>query len=341
MSMSDSSGGGRGPRGVTMQMVGRLAGVSQVTVSRALSDPSKVSPATLERIQQAIRATGFVPNALAGALAGQRSRLISALVPSITNPVYSAMLATFAERMRLDGYQILLTETGLGLDEEAAALAAHLSRRPDAVLLTGVHHSRETRQMLLGAGVPVVELWDVTETPIDLCVGFSHAEAGAAQAEFAIAAGYRRAVLLSAADLRAQRRMQAVAAKFEAAGLPTPVTRICPSASLANGREMLAGLLAQGGLGGAVVCCSSDVLAHGALIEAQARGLSVPGDLGILGFGDFDFAASTEPGLTTLRVDRDEMGRRAAELLLQRIAGSPVETQVVRVGYAIVRRGSV
>src|SRR5690606_25806803 len=104
----------RPPRngGVTMADIGRLAGVTQVTVSRALSTPSKVSPQTLERIRDAIRRTGYVPNALAGALASSRSRLIAALVPSVTNIVYSSLLHAFSDIMWSHGYQIMLSEVG-------------------------------------------------------------------------------------------------------------------------------------------------------------------------------------------------------------------------------------
>ncbi|MGB0904372.1 MAG: LacI family DNA-binding transcriptional regulator, partial [Mangrovicoccus sp.] len=97
---------------VTMATIGKLAGVSQVTVSRALSHPEKVSPATLQRIQDAIRMTGFVPNALAGALASKKSCLITALVPSITNVVYSSLLHGFSDILRAEGYQMMVSETG-------------------------------------------------------------------------------------------------------------------------------------------------------------------------------------------------------------------------------------
>ena len=132
--------------GVTMAEVGRLAGVSQVTVSRALSSPNKVSANTLQRIQDAISRTGYVPNAVAGALASNKSNLIAALVPSVTNVVYSSLLHAFSEIMRGHGYQIMLSETGFDLEREEQAIAVHLSRRPDAIMLVGVHHSPGARR---------------------------------------------------------------------------------------------------------------------------------------------------------------------------------------------------
>lgn len=327
--------------GVTMAAVGRIAGVSQVTVSRALSDPSKVSPATLARIRAAIRATGFVPNALAGALASRRSNLITALVPSLTNIVYAALVQAFAAEMRPHGYEILLSETGHDAASEEALIAAHLSRRPDAVLLTGTRHSPEARRMLLAAGVPVVEVWDITDSPVDMCVGFSHAEAGRAVADFARAEGQTRAATITAQDARAHRRKQAFAARFAQTG-GAPVTEVnCPGpASLAAGRAALAEALEARGFAGGVVFCSSDLLAQGVLIEARARGLSVPRDLAVIGFGDQDFAAALDPALTTVRVDRARLGRVAAEMLLDRLNDRPPARAIFDLGFEIIRRAS-
>ncbi|WP_375691209.1 LacI family DNA-binding transcriptional regulator [Pseudooceanicola sp. LIPI14-2-Ac024] len=328
-------------RGVTMEAVGRMAGVSQVTVSRALSDPSKVSPATLRKINEAIEATGFVPNGIAGALASNRSKLITALVPSITNIVYSSMIRSFSLRMRDAGYQILLSETGFAPEDEERAIATHLSRRPDAILLTGIHHSAQARRMLLASGIPVVEVWDFTDSPIDIVVGFRHVETGRAGAEFAAEAGYVRAATISAGDERALRRKDAFAERFEQlTGSRVAQVNFDDTASLANGRMALARLVGDEGFGGGLVFCSSDLLAHGVLIEAAARGLRVPDDIAVLGFGDQDFAAQVEPPLSTIRVDREAFGRAAADALLARLQGGASGSAAVDLGFEIVRRGS-
>ena len=199
---------------VTMETVGRLAGVSQVTVSRALNDPKKVSANTLKRIQDAIELTGYVPNMVAGALASKRSQLIAALVPSITNVIYSDLMQNFIDVIRGSGYHVLMAETGFSQEEEQAVLSTMLSRRPDGILLTGIHHSAGCKRMLLGAGIPVVEVWDTTESPIDVCIGFSHIRAGEEMAQFAFEHGYRKAIAVSAGDERALRRKDAFCTRF-------------------------------------------------------------------------------------------------------------------------------
>lgn len=325
---------------VTMAAVARLAGVSQVSVSRALNHPDKVSPDTLARIREAIRVTGFVPNAVAGALASRRSRMIAALVPSITNIVYSGLLRDFIEAMRLAGYQVILAETGFSQAEEQALVQSLLGRRPDGILLTGIHHSPDTRRILLGAAIPVVEVWDVTDTPVDICVGFSHQDAGRAVAAYVHRKGYPRAAAISAGDERALRRKDAFATGLTDLGYAAPaVVAYDAPASIANGREGLARLLDDGFRDGPVFC-SSDLLAHGVLIEAQSRGLSVPGDVAAIGFGDQDFAAHTLPPLTTVHVDRALLGRRAADALLARISGEALASRRIDIRFQIVERDS-
>lgn len=328
--------------GVTMATVGRMAGVSQVTVSRALSDPQKVSADTLKRIHEAIRATGFVPNAIAGALASNKSLLISALVPAITNVVYSSLMHGFSKKMREHGYQIMLSETGFDPAEEEAVLATHLSRRPDGILLTGVHHSTEVRRMLLGARIPVVEIWDITETPIDCCVGFSHAGAGRAVAEFATASGYRKAACVLAGDERARRRRQAFTERFtELNGTEVlQVNQPEGPATLARGRAALRQLLDVHGFDEGVIYCSSDVQAHGVLIEASSSGIPVPERIAVIGFGDQEFAAHTDPALTTVHVNGNKLGQSAANALLARFRGEKDLASVIDVGFKVIRRES-
>jgi LacI family gluconate utilization system Gnt-I transcriptional repressor len=312
-----------------------------VTVSRALSSPDKVSPETLQRIQDAIARTGYVPNAVAGALASNKSNLVAALVPSVTNIVYSSMLHAFSDIMWEHGYQIMLSETGFDLEREEKAISTHLSRRPDAILLTGVHHSASARRMLHNAGIPVVEVWDISDTPIDCCVGFSHIEAGQAAADFAADTGYRNAATITAGDERALRRRDSFAVRYgKRTGAAVQKVDFAGPATLGLGREALSRLVEQGLPPKSVLFCSSDQFAHGVLIEAAARGLSVPDDVAVIGFGDQDFAADTNPALTSIRIDRQILGQAAANALVARFVVGPALPAVYNVGFEIIRRAS-
>jgi LacI family gluconate utilization system Gnt-I transcriptional repressor len=325
---------------VTLNDVAKLAGVSPITVSRVLNRPELVTADTIEHVQQAIARTGYVPNMLAGGLASRRSRLVAAIVPTVTNSIFVETIQSLTDRLGEAGYQVLLGLSGYSVSREEELLAAILGRRPDAVFLTGITHSAESRRRLLAAKIPIVEAWDLTATPIDMLVGFSHEKVGQVVAEYLLGKGYRRFGLAWAADERAALRRQAllsVLAKLGITNVPASITPV-PS-TLQLGREALARLL-EGEIRPDVVVCSSDALAQGVLTEALSRGLSVPGDLAIMGFGDLDFAAHTFPALSTVRIDRSTIGRLAADALLARIEGHAPINQVIDVGFQLIERSS-
>jgi LacI family transcriptional regulator, gluconate utilization system Gnt-I transcriptional repressor len=325
---------------VTLADVATLAGVSPITVSRVVNRPELVTAETIEHVQKVIDRTGYVPNLLAGGLASRRSRLVAAVVPSITNAIFVDSVQAFTDRLWEAGYQVLLGLSGYPSTREDALLSAVLSRRPDAILLTGINHSHVTRQRLLAARIPIVEMWDMTPTPIDMLVGFSHEKVGEAVARHLLAKGYRRLGLVTADDERAQARRRGFIAEIERTGVASAqtVTVAAPS-TLTQGRQGVAQLLDRGA-GVDAVFCGSDLLAHGALEEARARRLEVPGILAILGFGGLEFTEHTFPALSSVAIDRVGIGRTAAEEILARIDGHAPPGKVVDVGFAIVDRGT-
>jgi LacI family gluconate utilization system Gnt-I transcriptional repressor len=325
---------------VTLADVAKIAGVSSITVSRAVNRPEMVTPATLMHVQQAIERTGYVPNLLAGALASNRTRLVAAIVPAITNAIFVETVQALTDRLWTAGYQVLLGLSGYPGSREDALLAAVLSRRPDAVCLTGIDHPLNVRQRLFAAKVPVVETWDLTPTPIDMVVGFSHEDVGRAVARHLVTRGHRAVGMIWADDARALVRQRGFLHELESLGIrDVRVATVEAPSTLALGRQGLATLLG-GDIKPTAVFCSSDLLAHGALEEARCRGLPVPQDLALIGFGDLEFGRHTWPALSTVRIDRAAIGRSAAELLLARMGGQHVASSVVDVGFEIVDRGT-
>ena len=200
---------------VTLADVAMLAGVSPITVSRVVNRPELVTAETLEHVKKVIERTGYVPNLLAGGLASRRSRLVAAVVPSITNAIFVDSVQAFTDRLWEAGYQVLLGLSGYPATREEALLGAVLSRRPDAILLTGINHSLEVRQRLLAARIPIVEMWDMTPTPIDMLVGFSHEKVGEAVARHLLAKGHLRLGLVTADDERALARRRGFSNEIE------------------------------------------------------------------------------------------------------------------------------
>ena len=330
----------RGSGAVTLHDVARLAGVAPITASRALNTPAQVSDEVRQKVADAVARTGYVPNRLAGGLASARSRLVAAVVPTIAGPVFLETVQSLTEALAERGYQLMLGQSGYAGSREDALLEAIIGRRPDGIVLTGILHSTEGRRRLLACGIPVVETWDLTPTPIDMLVGFSHVEVGRAVAAYLHAKGRQRLGVVAGDDERARRRAGAFAAAARALGLPEVVVVHVPApTTLKGGREGLAQLLGTApGVDG--VFCSSDLLALGVLTEARVLGLPVPAQLAVVGFGDLEFAADVAPALTTVRINGAAIGRQAAQFIVERAEGREVAERVIDIGFSIVERQS-
>src|SRR5262245_39097850 len=236
----------RGSGRITLADVAKLAGVSAITASRALNTPDRVSPDALQRVREAIERTGYVPNMLAGGLASTRSRLVAAVVPTIAGPVFLETIEALTETLAESGYQLMLGQSGYANLREDALLDAIIGRRPDGIMLTGIMRSPAGRRRLLAAGIPVVETWDLTPTPIDMLVGFSHEKVGAAAAEYLHAHGRRRLAIVTADDPRAGVRREGFVQAAGRLGIPEVAACIVPAPSaLGHGRSGLADLLAR------------------------------------------------------------------------------------------------
>lgn len=322
---------------VTLNEVARAAGVSPMTVSRVINQPNTVSPEVQKIVRAAIDDLGYVPNLLAGALASSKTRLVAAIVPTLAHMMFASTVQIVADRLAAEGYQVLLGLSGYPETvREEELIRAMLSRLPDAIYLTGTFHSPATRRQLKAANIPIVETWDLSRRPIDMAVGFSHAAVGEAVAQFLLAKGYDRFATISAGDERALMRREGFTRTIEQAGAPvTNVVTPAPT-NVPMGRETVGRLVEQGFRG--AIFCSSDALALGVVTEALARGLRVPQDIAVIGFGDFDYAGNTSPRLSSVMVDRQKVADLAADALIARLAGRTVSPKVVDVGFRIVDR---
>lgn len=330
----------RGSGGITLSDVAKVAGVSAITASRALNTPNRVSPDALTRVRDAVERTGYVPNMLAGGLASSRSRLVAALVPTIAGPVFLETVQALTEALAESGYQLMLGQSGYSGAREDALLDAIIGRRPDGIVLTGIMHSAEGRRRLLASGIPIVETWDLTPTPIDMLVGFSHEKVGSAVAEYLVNQGRRKLAIVTADDHRAGLRRKGFVEAAQRLGVAAVPACVVPApTTLGNGRAGLTDLLSRHPDIDAVFC-SSDILALGVITEAQARQVAVPGRFAVFGFGDLAFAGDTHPALTTVRIDGTAIGRQAARFIVERAEGRAVEQRVIDLGFSIVKRDS-
>ncbi len=339
----------RGSTRPTIRDVSRLAGVSRMTVSRVISDPELVMPATRERVAKAILDLGYVPDRAAGSLSSRRTGFIALMLPTLTNANFSAVAHGLTEALRETDYHLLIAYTDYDLAEEERQLRALLARRPEAIVLTGAVHRRSASRLLLAADVPVIEIADLPSQPIDHAIGFSNYHVGRTAARHLIDRGFTRIGAIAAAsdgdsiDHRGEERMRGFEEELRISGLTADYVLRHGSApvSYAHGAEALGALLAARPDIEALFAVS-DLSAVGAVMECQRRGIAVPDDLSIMGFGDFEIGREINPALTTIHVDFRALGARAGLMLRAVLAdGGAGEPQLIDVGLRVIARASV
>jgi len=335
---------GRAPRTrPTLRDVAARARVSTMTVVRVLRAPDKVAADTRARVSAVIAATGYTPDLHARGLALNRTGVVAAIVPLLTNSLVAEVVQGMTARLEAAGIHLLIGSSGFSAAREEALVHAFLSRRVDAIFLTGTSHTKATRDLLAAAALPVVEGGNLTRNPIDMVAGFSNRKASETVTRHLAGrcAGPIGFIGAHTRDNdRARDRLAGFRAVMRALGRPVdPDLIVETDLDMTSGAEAATALLARRPeLRG--LLCSADALAAGALFACQRRGVAVPDRLAIAAFDDIEIAALVSPGLTTIRVPRLRIGACAAELILARLAGRRVPRRIVDVGFELVRRGS-
>lgn len=336
--MRKSAGSGR----PTLKDVAALAGVSPITVSRAIREPNRVSAALRERIATSIRKIDYTLDPNASALASARTNVLAVTVPSFTNAVFSDVLRGVYDAVDSTPYRIQISNSRYSPLEEERALRVFLSQKPAALIVTGIDQTETSRRLLAACERPVVQIMETLSDPIDMVVGFSQYDAGRAIAEHMVAIGYRRIGFLAARlDPRSLRRIEGYKDVLRREGLSDDSllsTTPAPS-SIALGRDLFRDLLARRPDIDAVLCVNDD-LAFGALFECQRAGIAVPDRIGVAGFNDLDGAAAVYPSLTTVRTPRYQIGRKAVEMAIAAIEGAAIPGKQVDLGFEIQARES-
>lgn len=331
--------------------IARIAGVSAMTVSRALRHPERVSSHALEAIRQAIAATGYVPNPLAQGLASNRTSTIAAIIPIISQP-FATALHTMSDSLRTHGYQLLLGVTHYDLKQEENVVRSLLMRHVDGIALFFGGHSRRTREMLAESAVPSVEMWGETSRakPMVDLVGFRQRSAARDAVTHLVERGRRRIAFIGGPlkhNQRARMRRRGFIDGLELHGMEVHPERF----EEANGFVMDEGArafqrLVERAPSIDAICVTSDLLAIGAVAECHRREIAIPSDIAIVGFDNSEIAQWIYPSLTSVDVSMEDMGRQSAELLVSRLAADSrvnlalMPPRVVDLDYRIVQRDS-
>lgn len=326
--------------------VGKHAGVSAMTVSRALSQPDKVSSETLALIRAAIDELGYLPNLAAETLRNNQSRVIVAMVPTINHSIFSDTVQGISDGLDEAGYQLLLGNSGYAPDKEEDLVKTFLGHRPDGIILTGTLHTEAAKKYLRAANIPVVEMWDIDPDRIDMAVGFDNYQVGYDIVRHLIDCGYQRLGYISTTpehemrEKRARLRSKGILSAIEEAGLPAPPRTSVPDPlNIEECGSIAADFIVSTPEIDAAVC-ANEIIGVGALVALQERGWRLPDDIGIVGIGDANFAALAQPGLSTVHFYGYDIGKHAAGLILSKLHGTSDESTCIDVGFEVIKRGS-
>ncbi len=305
----------------TMKDVARTAGVSVMTVSRAFKSDTSVSEATRIRIRKIADDLGYVFDSTAANLRTQKTNFVAVTIPSINNANFADTVDALSDRLAEAGMQVLLAYSGYDMAKEEELIEQLLRRRPEAIVVTGGRHSERARKMLKNAGIPVIETWDLPKDPICHVVGFSNAATMHGMVDHLVAKTMTRIAFIGGdtdGDTRGAERRRGFIAAMQRHGLD-------PGRLIGAGRPPISMREGAGAMGRLLdtmpdtqaVICVSDLSAFGALTECQRRGVSVPDDIAIAGFGAYEIAGISHPTITTIDPQPRLIGTRAAELILQ------------------------
>lgn len=334
------------PRKPTLSQVAQIAGVSEITASRALRDSASVAKGTARKVQEAAAQLSYLRNRLAGALAGGPSNQVGVIVPSLSNIVFADVLKGLEDHFEDAGFHPVLGISNYDPLREERLIRDLMSWRPAGLVIAPSSMTEASHALLAGAGFPIVEIMDVDIDPVDMCVGISHREAGAEMARYLLQRGYRRFAYIGhdiARDRRALTRLNGFRATLEAAGqsLTATLTLDAPS-SVTLGRNGLARLLRETEHHPEVVYFSNDDMAVGGVFHCMSEKITLPDQIAIAGFNGLEIGQALPVPLTTTGSNRVRIGQQAADAILRRLKGGKIETELqsIDVGFTLIRGGT-
>jgi LacI family transcriptional regulator, gluconate utilization system Gnt-I transcriptional repressor len=318
----------------TLSAVAARAGVSAITVSRVVRLPELVAPETRVRVEAAMRELGYVPNQLAGALAGARTKSVGVLVPTIANSIFADTVQGLSDELEPLGYAVILAQSRYDAAREDHMLSALLSRRPEAIIMVGSPATEDGARLLRRAGIPIVETWELPTAPLDAVAGFDNFAAGVAVAKHLIAQGRQTLAFIGGDDPRATRRWNGFHEHVLAAGAKPPRRLVLDR----NATGSVAGIADLPGVD--AVFAANDAHAIGFMSGLRKAGLLRDGPaseqpVALVGLGDLEMGRLIAPSLSTIRVHGDAIGRTAARLIL-----NPDGPRRVDLGFELVLRDS-
>ena len=313
---------------VSLSSVAKAAGVSKMTASRVVRGEGGYSEKTRALVMEKVDALGYLPNRLATVFAGDKSStFIGVSIPDLGNEVFAQVLEGIDRKLGIFGHQSVLGLTQHTMQEEENWIRTVLSWQPAGLILTGRYHSGPATEMLKNAGIPVIEIWDLNSSPLDMSVGLNHFDSGFDMGRYLINCGYSKIGYVGTSHDTANAattRLDGFCKAVEGGG-GAVVKQLClhDTATYYPGFYGTEQLLSSA-KGIECIYFQNDAMAFGGMQYVTSKGLDVPGDIGIAGWGDLPIASVMGKRLTSCHVPHLKLGQRAAEMMMGRLSDEPV-----------------
>jgi len=307
----------------TLREVAKAANVSEMTVSRVLRKKGSFSDKARDRVLKVVEELGYIPNRLAGSLATSRSDLVAVIVPSLTNQIFNEVLAGITAQLDKAGYRAVVGISEYDLERGEDLIRSMLSWRPAGLIVSNTEHTDRARKIMADADIPIVEIMDMTDNPIDICVGINQADAGAEMARHFVERGYRRIGYIGWRETEspAAKRFNGFRDKLREVGLDVVDTAYFDKAhEVEMGKLGLQELFIRYPDLDAVYFVD-DLAAVGGLLHCIETGIDVPGSLALGSFGGLKIGQLTPKKITTVRLKRFETGKISAKAIVDRLNG--------------------
>jgi len=325
-----------------MTDVGKKAGVSACTVSRAFNAPETVRPEIRQRILDAAEALNYSLNPSAKALRLQATHIFGVVIPTLDHALFAKLVHSFEETLSRSGYAPVVATTGFDNRHVFEHIQTLVDRGAEGLLMVGKIEDDKVRRFIKRSGLPAVTTYSYVEDTIP-SIGFDNYQSIAQAVDYLAALGHRQMAMIAGPSQGNDRQQSRIRAFRDAQakygnGSPWPVVEHSYAHAYTAGAEILRDLLAcEPGI--TAIVCNSDTFAIGALLEMQRQGMRVPQDLSIIGHDDMELAPLFNPSLSTVAVPAADMGHRCAQALLNaKRHGTPIAS--VRLDANLIIRGS-
>lgn len=327
---------------VGLRRVAAVAGVSTATVSRVLNRPESVSEALRTRVSLVIDQLGWVPNAAARALSSNRTGAIGAVFPALALGDFARAIDAMQDALAARNHLLLLARSQYNADLEFSQARKLVERGVDGLILVGRTRGAAFESFLSRIEIPYLNSFVFEEASSVPCVGPDNAASMSEMVDHLVSLGHRRFGMIAQTTRnndRAAARSKGVRDALSRVGLAIPPQGLVEGEwGIGEGRKLFRRILNATPRPTAIICGNS-LLAVGAVLEAGAAGINVPGELSIVGYDDIELMSELPTPITTVRVASDEVGRVAADTVLDMIEGRTVVSQRIR-SQIVVRASS-